>query len=305
MREGKTLRQRGMQIMRAAWILLAIGFIAHLVVTRWDAVLELRRTLAVWQPIACLLLIMVGKLLHTEVVRSMIGAVNPQSRFGDAFYAHNVSQLGKYIPGAIWQFVALYEIYRRYGITPSQAVQMMLLENGAMVATSSFIGLWAAPVFFLMLQAYLSWPLIAGIGVVAVGALTAVALTKRFASRGRLMLHAAWRYRGLVVRVVLLFVAMWIVIGLSTVALFAGYEAVSPLYLIALFGMSFVIGFAAPFAPAGIGVRDVVFAIGLAGIVEPQAAAFITIGHRILFIAADLIFGGSAWCAHRYRLVPA
>jgi uncharacterized membrane protein YbhN (UPF0104 family) len=305
MGEAKTLRRRGMQVMRAAWILLAIGFIAHLVITRWEAVLELRHTLAIWQPIACLLLILAGKLLHTEVVRSMIGAVNPQSRFGDAFYAHNVSQLGKYIPGAIWQFVALYEIYRRYGITSSQAVQMMLLENGAMVATSSFIGLGAAPVFLLLLQAYLSWPLIAAIGAAATVALTALLLTRRFASRAVLVLRSIWRYRGLVMRVVLLFLAMWVLIGLSTAALFAGYEAISPLYLIALFAMSFVIGFAAPFAPAGIGVRDVVFAVGLAGIVEPQAAAFITIGHRILFIAADLIFGGSAWCAHRYRMLPA
>jgi uncharacterized membrane protein YbhN (UPF0104 family) len=305
MGEKKTLRQQSMQALRAAWILLAIGFIAQLVVTRWGAVQELRRTLAVWQPIACLLLILAGKLLHTEVVRSMIGAVNPRSRFSDAFYAHNVSQLGKYIPGAIWQFVALYEIYRRYGITSSQAVQMMLLENGSMVATSSLLGLAAAPVFLLMLQAYLSWPLIAVIFAAGIVALTALALTKRFSNRVRVVLHSAWRYRILVVRVVVLFLTMWVVIGLSAAALFAGYEAVSPLYLIALFGMSFVIGFAAPFAPAGIGVRDMVFAVGLAGIVEPQAAAFITIGHRILYIAADLIFGGSAWLAYRYRLLPA
>jgi uncharacterized membrane protein YbhN (UPF0104 family) len=294
-----------MQVLRAAWILLAIGFIAHLVVTRWGAVEELRRTLAIWQPIVCLLLILAGKLIHTEVVRSMIGAVNSQSRFRDAFYAHNVSQLGKYIPGAIWQFVALYEIYRRYGITSSQAVQMMLLENGSMVATSSLLGLAAAPVFLLLLQSFLSWPLIAVLVAAAIVALTALALTKRFADRVRVVLHSSWRYRFLVVRVVLLFLAMWILIGLSAAALFAGYEALSPLYVIALFGMSFVIGFAAPFAPAGIGVRDVVFAVGLTGIVEPQAAAFITIGHRILYIAADLIFGGSAWLAHRYRLMPA
>lgn len=295
----KDTRNRVMKILRPIWILMAVGFMTHLVTTHWNSVIALRQSLLPWQPITCFLLIIAGKLLYTEVVRSILVTVNAKIRFGDAFYAHNVSQLGKYIPGSVWQFLALYEIYKRYGVTSLQAFRMLLLENSLQLATALILGLGTIPIFEALILNFISWPILALIGTAGLGILAILIFMENVRARVLPLVRNLWAHRILALRVSLLFLGMWILIGLSASALFASYKNVSPLFVITLFAISFVVGFAAPFAPAGIGVRDVIFVIGLTGFVEPEVAALLAIGHRILYILADILCGASAWVAFK------
>jgi uncharacterized membrane protein YbhN (UPF0104 family) len=296
-----SVRPRAIRILRFLWILLAVGFVVHFCVTRWATVVELRESLALRQLAGCFLLIVAGKLVYTEVVRRTLAMVGSTGGFRDAFYAYNVSQLGKYIPGSIWQFVGRFEIYRRYGVESAQAFQIMILENGLMLGTAVLIGLGAVPTLAVLATRAMppQWLVLAAAAVLA-----GIALSLLHGGwRARLLAMAGmiWRHRDLVAILAGLFVAMWIVLGLSALVLFSGYADIPALFMIALFAVSYVVGFAAVFAPAGIGVRDVVFTVGLTGIVDPEIAVLLTIGHRLIYILADVVCGLSAWAASRGR----
>jgi hypothetical protein len=125
-----------MKVLRLGWACLALGFVLYFVATRWETVVELQRSVELWQPIASLILIISGKLFYTKVVYLILATVNVNSGFHEAFYAYNISQLGKYIPGSIWQFIGRHEIYRRYGISSGQAFQFMALETILMLSTA-------------------------------------------------------------------------------------------------------------------------------------------------------------------------
>jgi uncharacterized membrane protein YbhN (UPF0104 family) len=295
------LRRRILKTLRFTWVLLAVGFVVHFMVTRWTTVVELQRSLAFWQPIVGLALIVAGKLVYTQVVRLTLATVGATGGFREAFYAYNISQLGKYIPGSIWQFVGRYEIYRRYGVTSGQAFQIMVLENGLMLLTALLVGLGAAPVFADLALAFVSWPMLLTIAAGAVLVLSLVVLHGRARERILLLSQTLWRHKALVIKIMALFLAMWVLLGLSALAVFAGHVSISPLFFIALFAVSYVVGFAALFAPAGIGVRDIVFTIGLTGVVEPQVAILLTVGHRVLYILADFLCGLYAWATSQER----
>jgi len=294
-------RPQAVRILRFLWILLAVGFVVHFCVTRWAVVVELRHSLTPSQLAGCLLLIIAGKLVYTEVVRRTLAMVGSTGGFPEAFYAYNVSQLGKYIPGSIWQFVGRYEIYRRYGVGPGKAFQIMVLENGLMLGTAVLIGSGAIPALAILVTRAMAphWLVVAGTALLLGTALSIL----HGGLRARLLTLAGmmWRHRNLVAILAGLFVAMWILLGLSALVLFSGYADVSALFMIALFAISYVVGFAAVFAPAGIGVRDVVFAVGLTGIVDPEIALLLTIGHRLIYILADVLCGATAWAASRGR----
>ncbi|MET0427919.1 MAG: lysylphosphatidylglycerol synthase domain-containing protein [Microvirga sp.] len=294
-------RSRAVRILRFLWILLAVGFVVHFCATRWATVLQLQRSLTAGQLAGCLLLIVAGKLVYTDVVRRTLAMVGSTGGFGEAFYAYNVSQLGKYIPGSIWQFVGRYEIYRRYGVGPGQAFQIMVLENGLMLGTALLIGAGAVPALAILVTRAMApqWLAVAGAAVL-VGAVLSF-LHGGLRARLLAIARTIGRHRALVAIIAGLFVAMWVLLGLSTLVLFSGYADIPAPFMIALFAVSYVVGFAAIFAPAGIGVRDVVFTVGLTGMVDPQIALLLTIGHRLVYILADVLCGATAWAVSRGR----
>jgi len=71
--------------------------------------------------------------------------------------------------------------------------------------------------------------------------------------------------------------------------------------VIGLFALSYVAGFVTIFAPAGVGVREAVFTIGLAGILPVEAALVDAVGHRIIYMLADAVLGLMGWAVYGKR----
>lgn len=291
---------------RLAWLLAALGFIGWFISTRWDEAWSHLSALSPWQPATALALLVAGKLVYVEVVRRSLRAVDAPGGWPLAFAAYNLSQLGKYIPGSVWQFVGRFEIYRSSGVGAQRAVGLILLENLTMLTMAGLAGLIAAPVFLRMALDHVSVAVIAA--VIVAGALAAAgALVAVPALRARLhqAAGAAGRHRGLIMAMAVLFAGMWGLVGLSAWALIADAEASGPLlavYVIGLFALSYVAGFAAFFAPAGVGVREAVFTIGLAGLMPVEAALVIAVGHRLIYVVTDVLLGlvaGAAYIGRR------
>jgi uncharacterized membrane protein YbhN (UPF0104 family) len=87
------------------------------------------------------------------------------------------------------------------------------------------------------------------------------------------VLNSLWAHRSVVGLVVSLFALMWILMGLSIYLLVLEVRDVSVIYVVSLFALSFILGFVAIFAPAGLGIREAVITAGLAAFVGVPIAA--------------------------------
>lgn len=285
----------GMRALRVIWVLSALAFLVYFLVTRWPTVVELTRSLSIWQPILSLALLVAAKLAYAEVVHLTLRALGRQSGFGQAFHAYSISQIGKYIPGSIWQFVGRYDIYKGYGLHSRHVIEVLVLENALMLAVALLIGSPAAVKLGMPILTIVPPLGVAVTGVVAVTAiLAALAFLPGLSARLARLAEVSWRDRSLVVRISAMFLVMWILLGLSAYVLFAKQSGVSLPYVVSLFALSYVIGFAVVFAPAGVGVREAVVALGLAGVMAPRDALLIAVGHRIVYVASDLLCAGAA-----------
>jgi uncharacterized membrane protein YbhN (UPF0104 family) len=66
----------------------------------------------------------------------------------------------------------------------------------------------------------------------------------------------------------------------------------SPIHVIALagaYGVAVVAGFAALFVPAGLGVREGVFALAMSGLLPATEALFLAIGVRLAVSIAEIL----------------
>lgn len=295
-------RRRLAQAVRVTWLLAALGFITWLIASRWEEATGHLAGLALWQPVAALILLIVGKFIYIEAVRRSLKAAGVEGGWPLAFSAYNLSQLGKYIPGSVWQFVGRFGIYRMRGMSAANAMGLILAENLVMLAMAGLVGLIAAPVLLELALDYAPLPVLIALPVLLSGLGIAVALlVPPVRERLNRALSAAGRHTGLIAAMAVLFVLMWFVMGLSAFCLVAdrGEPDIGlAFYVIGLFAVSYVAGFVAIFAPAGVGVREAVFTIGLAGIMPAEAALLLAVGHRLLYVLCDFGLGLIAWGVH-------
>lgn len=200
---------------------------------------------------------------------------------------YNLSQLGKYLPGSIWQFVGRAAAYRARGAAYGSIRDALLVESLWVVAGSACIGvaLVGPQVVGLVAQSLtplLAWWLGGGLLASALVAL-AVAFWKR---------HLALRYLRLAmpsVPVVLVQAGIWGVLGLAFWVLTRACQMdVPPAFAAGLFAVGYSLGFLVPFAPAGLGIRDAILTVGLVPYVPTGEALAVTILARVIYLLVDV-----------------
>ncbi|WP_291378097.1 lysylphosphatidylglycerol synthase domain-containing protein [Demequina sp.] len=207
-----------------------------------------------------------------------------------------VGQMGKYIPGGVWNIVAGAELARDRGATRSRAFAALALSMLISIAT----GVILASIALLFVPGDTpSWVRAFAIGL----PVAAVALVPRFLTKlldfafrvtrrtpldapvtGRRIAGAAawsglsWTFAGL---------QLWILsVGL-------GMEATPSTVLLAVggFAAAWLVGLAVVFVPAGLGAREaVLFPLLAAHLARPDIIVVIVLS-RVLFTVADVVLG--------------
>jgi glycosyltransferase 2 family protein len=186
------------------------------------------------------------------------------------------SQLGKYLPGSVWQYAGRVALARSRGVPVQRAVVSI-----------------AAEVVYSAVAAATASSLILG-PVVAVGVFAALAglLALAFAVRDRLAALPA------APGAVTLYLIVWGVYGLAFWttgrALFAVPVSDLPRY-IGVFALAWLAGLVAVFAPGGIGVREAVIVALLSGRLHEADAIVLAATSRIVLTATDLVLGAASF----------
>jgi hypothetical protein len=211
----------------------------------------------------------------------------------EALRIWSVSQVSKYLPGSVWNYVSRVYLCNQSGIPTSKAVLSMVLEVVLMLLAQALAFLLSLP-FWLSGSRSLLWVLaILPLGLVALhprvfnGLLTLVARRSGMEKAPQASLTP--RTVGGLLAVYLLDV---VVVGLSFF-FFANSLYPIPLsqipILIGMLNLSLIVGFLAPFAPYGLGVREGLLTVLLSQYGPTPVAALISLASRLWFTLSELV----------------
>jgi glycosyltransferase 2 family protein len=304
-------RQRLVRFARVALAVLVLVAVVWAVASRWDQVrVDLSRVspgaLAVSGGLA--LLSLVATLAGWRVLMADLGSpLAPGPASGVLF----VGQLGKYLPGTVWNVVAQAEVAAALGVPRKRTAVVGVLS----VVLSAFAGLGVGLLALPTLisggggRGYLFVLLLVPFGVAALhprvlGWLIARAL--RLARREPLEHRLSGRA---VVATTAAFCLAWLCLGGHVWVLARDLGAGAGEVLVpAVFGypLAASIGMLAVVLPAGIGLREVVLVLLLTGPLDQPAAIAVGLLSRFLVTTADVVAAAVGWGYDRsHHLVSA
>ncbi len=216
-----------------------------------------------------------------------------------------VSQLGKYVPGKVVLLLVRLNAYR--GHSRRKVSVATLLEYIVSLAAACVLILLAVALASQGLPAYVRWAAVVG----GVGAFLLLwpPLLERWVNRilrllGREVLTQFPAYGAL-----LCYVGAYVLVGLLyglslyfVLAALAPVQTANLLILAGIYEAAGVIGIAAVFAPAGMGVREGVLMLVLPLLVARPAAIVGVLIMRIIHTLAELCLAGMAVCWSKARL---
>lgn len=291
---------------KVGFLLLALALAVWAVVSRWN---EVSAALTEIDPVllaAALglgLLYVVLTMFSWRAVLADHGTPLPLLPAARVFF---VSQLGKYVPGGVWNIVAAAEMGADHRIPRRRSVSAMLVTvlisivSGMIlaVATVPFAPdeladrfgwvLWTLPLFVVLLL-----PPVLG---------RLVDLALRLTKGDPLESPLRWRGIGAAVAWALL---AWGIAGLQVwvLAVGVGMEPSGRTVALCIGGYAFawVIGFLVVIVPAGAGVRETVLALMLAGSLSTGGVLAVVLLSRVVLTLADLLLGGLGLLLARRR----
>lgn len=289
------LARRLFNIGKWLWLAGILFFTARYLVLRgnffWQAVTQVPwpRLAAAWLGLAA------AKMLLVSAMDASVRQVRFRLTWPRCFQVYNYTQLAKYIPGSIWQFVGKAGFYSQHGMQAGQVRDALVLETvsepfGACVTAGIFL-LGTRPaglsLFFQAAQKY--WlPALAGLALLFGWGLWRL--------QGRLWSWKLLRFLFLMLGIQL---GIWLSLGLSFDSLLAGFNAGHPGQSIGLFAAAYVVGFLVPVAPAGLGVRESMLVLGLQPLLPAETAWAVAGMHRVLFVLTEIALAIAAWSLGR------
>jgi len=276
---------------RWIFIVVALGLLIAAVVASWDsfiaALRDLNPAIVAVAAASCVVGLFANGLSWRAIMRS-VGLEVPHR---DSTRVFMISQVGKYVPGAVWPVLTQAEFARDHGISRSRSMTasiVAMLVGVVMAGVVGVLGLifsdptalarnwWAILVAALLLTLLMPSVL-----------RRLVALAFRVTRRpdepvsikpGALAISAAWS------------LVMWLLLGLHAWLLLVQLAPGAD-YALATgaFAFSWLVGFLVVVAPGGLGAREAALVVALSSLVGPTLALSLALVSRVLMTLADAL----------------
>jgi len=218
----------------------------------------------------------------------------------DAVRLFMIANLGRYVPGKVWQIAGLAALARARGVPAATATGAAVLGQGIALAAATLVGVGA------LLQgpeAMRRWGMAAT--VIVVGGVLVVAIPAVFRKVAhlwfRMVRQEAPEGLGSVhgMQWVALYVLNWMLYAFSFWLLVASFgHQVDVLPVASAFAAAYVVGYVFLPAPAGIGVREGALTTLLAPLLGPGPAAAMAIIARVWTTLVEVVPAGAFWARH-------
>lgn len=286
------------QAMKVAWLLLVVSVVGYFIFQRWDSLVPYLKQLS-WPIIVISFATMtLAKLCLTYVMQQAALRNDIDITYAQSFWIYNLTQLPKYIPGSIWQFVGRIAVLKKIGFALGNIRDSMIIEHLWVIGSAAILGFPVLIFRWSELDKQLAVDNLAWLIVVAMGAsavLVAAVAILRPTLRRKVLSYCQTMGQRLVPppATIVALVACWLLFGV------AFWITVTPLtfddpmfvYAVSVYCLAYVIGFLVPFAPAGIGVREFIIFVGLIGFLSIEGAFLVAALNRAAYLLVEAFLG--------------
>jgi hypothetical protein len=287
-------------ILRALAVVV-VGYAGVYLWRQWQSAsrAELRVALDVPSLLLASVVVLSTYVLLVETWRRVLAVYGKRIPFVDAAHVWFVSNLGKYVPGKIWQVTAMTTMTTSLGVRGVDSASAAAVITVVNIVAGFAIVLAVGSGLLHTLGVGYERAAILGTIVLAL-ALVAAPWTARLASR------ATSRVLGKEFNLAAPASAMWISLA-GCATSWAAYGVAFQLFVrgvtgradgpwtayLAAYTLSYLVGYLALFAPGGIGARELVLtsALQALNLATPAEAALITVGSRLWLTVLEIVPG--------------
>ena len=292
---------------KIALTLVVLYFVYDQFVSQWSEIRDYQWQIDIFYLLISVVTGMIALLIMSTTWRSVIGMFGHNLSVGSAFRIFYLSNLGRYIPGKVWQLFGILYLTRQKGIPSEQAGASFIIVQLFAIPASFLLFVIAVQFEPLLLvdQVKLlnssSWYLVTGMLLGSCVVLTVrpnwiLALGNRLLRKmGRPEVTLQIDFR-VALKLFSAYVCGWIGYG---IAFYFLVSAVVPdcnlglLPAIGLFNAAYQIGYLVLFAPGGFGPRELVMSALLAPFIG-KVALVVALAARIWSLILESIAAGCA-----------
>lgn len=291
------MRRSARRIALALLALAAIALSGHAIATQWRAFVESGARLTPrWSLIALSsALVLLAYAILIETWRRMVRAWDADIPWSQAARIWFISNLGRYLPGKVWQIGAMGVMAQERGVSMLAATGSALVINLVNLLAGFGLVLVTGAEYFearsaaILLGAFLVAGILLAPRVIPIAARVAGRILRRDIALPALPDRAVW-----LASVGCL--AAWILYGIAFRVFVAGVLGAAPgrtTSYIAAFTGSYLAGYIVLFAPGGIGVREgsLIVALGRLGLAHTGAAGVISLTSRLWLTILEVLPG--------------
>lgn len=283
---------------KTIWFAAVLAFLFVYAYKKREAMFEAIALLETTTVMIAILLIVVGKLGLVFNMRFAARQFSIALPWWECFRIYNLTQLAKYIPGSIWQFVGRVAVLKDRGVDGRRIRDSITAEHLWVIGVSGIMGLFLTGLYGI--EALRQWreslsldrlpqlhlgliPIIAGAFFIAL-----------WFFRARIMRILGWS-RSLLPSIPALcaLVMTWCLFGASLwITMRPFSEEVSLLYVVGVYCVAYVVGFFVPFAPAGLGIREACIVVALTPSVGADFSVLLAAINRVLYFFSEIFLAG-------------
>lgn len=282
--------------LRWGLVTCALALAVGAFVRYWSEVQAAAVELNPWSVVGSLAAALIGIGASLASWRCLLADLGSPLPVGAAARVFFLAQLGKYVPGSIWPFVAQVELGREHGVPRRRSATVSLLVVGVSLVTALLLASVSLP-FVSADAARRYWWILAAAPVLAALLVPRilnplVGFTLRLIRRPGLEEPLSWS--GILQSVAWSLVA-WLMYGVHLWLLVRSIGATGSVFLtcVGAFALAWTIGFLVVFAPAGVGAREVALAAGLAPILDGGRVVLVVVVSRLIMTSGDLLWAGA------------
>lgn len=288
---------------RRILLVVVVGAVALALWSNWDQVEPHLRAISGQAWIAAAGAALLAPLLTLLGWRRVLADLGSPLPIGQSTAVFLVGQLGKYVPGSVWAIVAQTEMAARFGVPRRRAGVAGMVAVAMSLLTGAVMGVPAVLAIVNAEQVVILGFVAVACVVLAISLYPPVlnrAVTKALRMLRRPPLEHELSGRA-VVSIALWYLLAWLAAGASAAVLARDLapqvENPAAFFLVCVSGLAAAtsVGMLSVILPAGVGVREAVLLILLAGFMTLPAATAVAILVRFLTIIADITWAVVGW----------
>jgi hypothetical protein len=276
---------------------LLVGLAVRAIVINWQS---LRAQPLEWRLssgwiVASVLVVFAVYAVLIEAWRRVVLSMGNRLGFFPAMRIWFLASLGKYVPGKVWSVAGAAVLAQRAGVDPSSAVAGALVLQGLALGSGAVVVALTARDAFRAVGTGLL-PIAIAVAVASIAGIAALASQRLLDRISRLLPKSLPPLRAVPLDMLTLAFAAnllaWTGYGVALVFLTRGLLPdvnLGVAQAVGVFTCSYLAGFIALFAPGGLGPRESVFLLLLAGDIGLKPAAGLALASRLLLTGTEVL----------------